>query len=131
MDKNLYQENLAKILADVFDTLTKKNADYAGEDGAFSNFEETADMAEVSVEQGLLIRIGDKISRIKTLLKRPRQVRDEKLVDTARDLVGYTAILALWLLETRDEEDDIKEEPKQENNSVAGWFKKIFLPLDK
>ena len=125
MEREEYQKKLAEIFADVYDTLAKKNHDYAGEEGAFAGFEKSAKVAEVSVEQGIIVRIMDKINRIMNLLYSTNEVKNEAITDTARDLIGYSAILALWLQEnTKNTPDDIPNEPPQEEKS--NWFKKLF-----
>ena len=125
MEREEYQKKLAEIFADVYDTLAKKNHDYAGEEGAFACFEKSAKVAEVSVEQGIIVRIMDKINRIMNLLYSTNEVKNEAITDTARDLIGYSAILALWLQEnTKNTPDDIPNEPPQEEKS--NWFKKLF-----
>lgn len=130
MDSQEYQKKLGDVFADVFETLGKKNQDYAGEDGFFADFERSADVAGVSVEQGIIVRIMSKVNRITNLLNRPGAVIDEKVGDTAMDLVGYSAILALWLRENRVEEQ--KNPPKtledKIDNYVTDWFKSLFLP---
>jgi hypothetical protein len=51
-------------------TVRSKNADYAGIGSAFSNFEsiETVSAGAVTAEQGILVRLSDKLSRIANLL---------------------------------------------------------------
>lgn len=72
------------------ETYRKKNADYG------DSFKKSMD------EDGLLvakIRIGDKIRRIESLLKKggEAQVKDERLQDTFLDLANYCVMTILWL----------------------------------
>jgi hypothetical protein len=72
------------------ETYRKKNADYG------DSFKKSMD------EDGILvakIRIGDKIRRIESLLKKggEGQVKDEKLQDTFLDLANYCVMTILWL----------------------------------
>ncbi|MCK4258062.1 MAG: DUF1599 domain-containing protein [Halanaerobiales bacterium] len=80
-------------LDEIFDNLRKtllaKNHDYGN---SFSHLYE---------EYGLIsyiIRIDDKISRLKTLTSNDNLVKDESIKDTLTDIAGYT-ILALLELE--------------------------------
>lgn len=72
------------------ETYRKKNADYG------DSFKQSMD------EDGILvakIRIGDKIRRIESLLKKGGQglVKDERLQDTFLDLANYCVMTILWL----------------------------------
>ena len=74
-------------------TLQAKGEDYAG-GKAFHNFEVTAQITGMTREMGVLVRICDKVSRIGMLLRKDRPaVKDESLLDTIEDLVGYATIL--------------------------------------
>lgn len=86
--------------------LTKrKNEGYtAGSNDPYSNFRFAAQMASlpgkdpVTVEQTILSRMADKISRMKSLLVRPEfSTADESLMDTVNDLFVYSNILLTWL----------------------------------
>ena len=73
-------------------TYIRKNSDYG------DSFSESMD------EYGLtsaLIRMGDKMSRLKSLNKSAEgaQVRDESLQDTLLDLANYAIMTAMWLKE--------------------------------
>lgn len=73
-----------------------KNQDYASSAEPFKNFKR-AEIAGVSVEQGILVRLTDKLCRIGSLLDKDAAVADEKLSDTIEDGINYLAILAAWL----------------------------------
>jgi len=73
-----------------------KNQDYASSDDPFKNFRR-AEMAGVSVEQGILVRLTDKLCRIGNLLEHDAAVKDERIGDTIDDMVNYAAILRAWL----------------------------------
>jgi hypothetical protein len=72
--------------------MKKKNADYS-ENGPFQNFRFCEGIG-VSAEKGILVRLGDKISRLSTLLSRPAQVADESFEDTICDILNYAVLLA-------------------------------------
>lgn len=84
---NLLIEEISNLQTE---TYRKKNADYG------DSFKKSMD------EDGILvakIRIGDKIRRIESLLKKggEGQVKDEKLQDTFLDLANYCVMTILWL----------------------------------
>lgn len=52
-----------------------------------------------------LIRINDKILRVKTLSSGEQAlIADEKIEDTLKDIIGYAALALLWLKENGNEE---------------------------
>lgn len=86
-EDNLFMDEISKLQTE---TYRKKNADYG------DSFKKSMD------EDGILvakIRIGDKIRRIESLLKKggEAQVKDEKLQDTFLDLANYCVMTILWL----------------------------------
>lgn len=91
-----HQDFTAKALA-----LSKnKNADYAGADGSrpFANFERAEAMGICSTEQGFLVRMTDKLSRLATFSNTGKlQVTNESAEDTLLDVVNYAVLLAAYL----------------------------------
>ncbi|HEY6020482.1 MAG TPA: hypothetical protein VIY48_11435 [Candidatus Paceibacterota bacterium] len=85
--KELYSANLR--------IAKEKNDDYAGDGDAFKNFR-GCERHGISLGQGLLVRMEDKMARLGNLLRKPPSVAGESLADTARDLANYAAILAVW-----------------------------------
>lgn len=85
------------VLDEMFDIAKKKQNDYTGDQGPFWNFEKAARDAGVSPERGFLVRMGDKMSRIRTLLERPPQVVNESIKDTLLDLANYAILLHLYI----------------------------------
>lgn len=79
----------------------RKNADYAGVENAFKNFEliEYLTGGRISAAEGLLVRMSDKLIRFANLLSRPAQVKDEKITDTLDDLSVYAKITSIVLEE--------------------------------
>ena len=78
--------------------LEAKNKDYATDQDPFKNFIATANLANISVSHGILIHIGDKLSRISNLLNKDMPVvYCESLEDTIQDVINYLAILKAWL----------------------------------
>ena len=77
----------------------KKNSDYAGSKDPYKNFRQCESLDICSVEQGILVRMSDKMSRISTLIgeNKEAEVTDEKLEDTLLDLANYSVILKCFL----------------------------------
>lgn len=76
--------------------MRSKNADYAHETDPFRNFR-AAESLGISLEQGILVRMSDKMSRIGNLLQKENAVKDESIEDTLQDLANYAAILATYI----------------------------------
>ena len=97
----LLENPLLKSMLDTFDRClniaVKKNNDYGGSDkNPFSNFT-NAQVAGVSVERGILVRLMDKMSRISTLLDKEAMVKNESINDTIEDAINYLAILKAYI----------------------------------
>ena len=88
------------ILDEMWALHCRKNADYCG-DNSLSNFKHAEDFG-ISSWKGALVRMSDKWSRIRNLVKdeTKRQVEDEDLDETIRDLAVY-AVITLALRRTR------------------------------
>ena len=84
--------------------LEQRSAKYASQDKPFENFEASADEAETTVSQGIMIRFGDKKTRLKKALAELRETgqitefSDESLEDTICDMINYLAILRVWIV---------------------------------
>jgi len=73
----------------------QKNADY-GNGNPLGNFLEAEDFG-VDAFRGVLVRLSDKYTRIKSLVKKEKmegEVKDESIEDTLLDLANY-AIIAI------------------------------------
>lgn len=74
--------------------LQAKGEDYTGGRGRWFNFEFTAEALGISVETSILVRIGDKVSRLMSLADgKDPSVAGEKVEDTIMDLIGYLILL--------------------------------------
>lgn len=91
-----------KTLEEMKKIMIAKNHDYAGELDAFKNFRYCEELGICSTEQGLMVRMSDKMSRISNLLSSDAMVKDEKITDTLQDLANYSIILKCWL-ETKND----------------------------
>ena len=102
-----------KELCDRARSLSKsKNADYSDPDAhlddpmrVFRNFMLVEKLGVCSVEQGFLVRLCDKFSRLCNLLRKghKRQVLDESKEDTILDIINYVILLASYLKAVKDE----------------------------
>jgi len=84
--------------------MARKNHDYAGQRGddqdPFANFRLCAVLRLCSVEEGVLVRLCDKISRLATFATAGNLlVEDEKVEDTVLDIINYAVILAALVKE--------------------------------
>lgn len=87
-------ENTKQLYKDAIDTMIKKNADYSGKkDDGLGNFRLSANIAKVSIPQGILLRLSDKLARIGNILDTEAQVKEESIFDTIQDGINYLAIL--------------------------------------
>lgn len=83
------------ILTQMLSTYKSKNADYG------NSFDKTLN------EFGLVasvVRLTDKMERIKSLIKSDAKVLDEKIDDTLLDMANYAVLTLLWL---RNKDSDI------------------------
>ena len=83
--------------------MERKNRDYAGDGGntPFANFEVCEFVGLCSTEEGIVVRMLDKMRRLATLVKpgAAPSVLDESIQDTLQDLINYCVILEAWLRE--------------------------------
>lgn len=78
--------------------MSKKNDDYARETDPFNNFRESAAFAEITLEQGILVRTFDKLTRYKNLLRAHSRAGSvgESIEDNLGDSINYLNILKTW-----------------------------------
>ena len=77
-----------------------KNHDYAGSSGEtpFANFERTEAMGVCSTEQGFLVRVIDKVSRLSTFASAGElKVENEGYEDAIVDIINYMILLSAFL----------------------------------
>lgn len=90
------KENMQNAHDELLKTFVNKNADYG------NSFESSLE------EYGLiaaLIRMEDKMGRLRTLIKSEAKVKDESISDTLRDLSNYALMASVWF-DNKDEEED-------------------------
>lgn len=80
--------------------MMKKNHDYAGNSGItpFANFERCEAMGVCSTEQGFLVRIIDKVSRLSTFATDGKLVvENEGYNDAVLDIINYCVLFSAYV----------------------------------
>jgi hypothetical protein len=91
----------------------KKCHDYAKEEDRFSNFR-LSELSGIPAWHGILIRIGDKFSRLSEFAKNNEfAVEDENIEDTFIDMANYALLGLMAYKDMRRREDGSKEEKKE------------------
>lgn len=78
--------------------MVRKNHDYAGDHDPFSNFRLCEQSGLCSVMIGMLVRLGDKVSRLDNLKTKTAKV-NESIEDTKIDVINYCVLLLAYLNE--------------------------------
>ena len=99
MNRKEFLKQFNQTLKEMSDIVVKKNKDYTGNGDAFKNFQSISILTDnkISVEEGILVRMTEKINRIATLIYQDNAVKDEKIQDTLLDLAVYSIILKTYL----------------------------------
>lgn len=74
----------------------QKGGDYAQPDNPYSNFEEAAAAAGITVDQGFAYLIGVKQARLKQLLASGKAPNNESVADSLDDLANYATLRASY-----------------------------------
>lgn len=93
MNRDEFIDNLAENCDDALSIVQNKNQDYAADDDPFQNFRMVEDAGLMSLEEGIAVRMSDKMQRVFNLLDEEAAVDDESLEDTLLDLMNYANIL--------------------------------------
>ena len=98
------RSELLKIHEDVChasrELMKKKNHDYAGSEGnePFANFTRSEAMGICTTEQGFLVRVCDKLSRLSTFVNAGElKVDNESYEDAIVDIINYMVLLSGYL----------------------------------
>jgi hypothetical protein len=84
------------------DLMVRKAHDYAGKVDPYRNFRQCQSLGLCSVEQGILVRMSDKVSRLATFASGGEfKVKDEALEDTVVDVINYAIILMAYVAEKK------------------------------
>ena len=107
MINNLPPDKLFKFHQELCSTalelMEKKNADYTNSaqdpsPNCFANFTRCEDMGVCTTEQGFLVRMTDKLSRLSTFVTSGElKVKDESVKDTILDLINYSVLFLAYL----------------------------------
>jgi hypothetical protein len=74
--------------------LQHKSADYATSSDPFANFKRGEILGFATAEEGLMLRVVDKISRISTFLQKGQlTVSNETVEDSILDVINYMILL--------------------------------------
>ncbi len=88
----IYLEFVKKTLDELQVLIKAKNSDYTNGAGPFANFDQASEFG-VDPFKGLMVRMGDKMQRIKSYCsKGALQVANEGVEDALKDLIGYSLI---------------------------------------
>jgi hypothetical protein len=101
-------DNVGAALCEVESTLIQKHHDY-GEDNL-------RDFGEL----GVLVRVSDKVARLKNLIDKQAEVADENRADTWRDVAGY-AIQALIMLKMGNTTKEVDYLEIRKNRLIRGF----------
>ena len=89
----------SQIMSECQEIMKAKNHDYSSEGDPFENFR-AASVLGLQPELGLLIRVIDKIQRLKTYIKEGKLlVKNEGFDDAIKDVINYMVLLAGMLKE--------------------------------
>ena len=102
-----------EIVCKMADTYEKKNADYG------DSFGQTCDEFGIIAA---IVRMNDKMNRIKQLSKKNALVTDEGIKDTILDLANYAVMTLMWVNskdpQIIDRYSQIQGEPEKQEISV-------------
>ena len=121
------KENMQNAHDKLLQTFVDKNADYG------NSFESSLE------EYGLiaaLIRMEDKMGRLRTIIKSEAKVKDESISDTLRDLSNYALMASVWFDHKDDDDRPASERVKDLLNKPMpslGFYSGIrtFKPGEK
>ncbi len=101
MTQKEYFEQFETVCREMVDLTHRKNNNYANVENAFANFEQIEQLTakKISREEGIFVRLSDKMSRIGNLLTGTPDQVGEALEDTVKDLAVYAVILLICLRE--------------------------------
>ena len=110
---NLHDETCSKCK----EIMKKKNSDYTGGKNAtdvFANFNSSV-ILDIHPVQGLLLRLIDKIQRIRSFTNdKQLQVSNESVDDACEDIINYAILAKAMLIEERKKIEQNLEKQKQE-----------------
>lgn len=96
LTRDLLITEFESILVDMLQTMKAKNHDYAV-NNPFDNFELCEKLGVTNTENGMFVRMLDKVSRLSTFLQKEDvfAVKSESFHDTCLDLAVYSLLLSI------------------------------------
>ncbi len=147
--KQWHLENIAVMYKKAISIVLERSKKYATEEDPFLNFRRGAAFANTTVEQGIMTRIGDKLSRLQNVLEQDNddEFSDEAFDDTILDLCNYFVILRNWRvlkaaeqeLEARQlnlfaeeakEDEPLDEEPGPVRRAIKGLASSLGVTVE-
>ncbi|MBR52316.1 hypothetical protein CMK19_00930 [Candidatus Poribacteria bacterium] len=101
-------EHHKSICQEALDIMEKKNHDYCGGDNGdpFANFTRSEVMGICTAEQGFLVRICDKLSRLTTFVNQGTlKVHNESYSDAVLDIINYCVLFHAYTCSKYDPDD--------------------------
>jgi len=94
-----YIKRFEELTDKMLEITKRKNKDYSGDTTAFKNFEmiEFARDGKTTTQEGFLVRISDKFTRLCNLIDKEAEVKDETIEDTILDLANYCLLFRIYL----------------------------------
>ena len=105
MDRDELLRYHSEICNAARELMSLKNRDYAGNDGLepFANFTRVESMGICSTEQGFMVRLTDKMSRLSSFIESGKMnVEDESFYDTIVDVINYMVLLSAYIKDKDD-----------------------------
>ena len=100
------QHPCSKRFLELLDEMKKlhasKSADYGSQEDPLANIRSGADFVSIEPWRGCMVRIADKVQRLRTFCKTGRLVH-EGVTDTLLDLAAYSLLAIILHEEARDE----------------------------
>jgi hypothetical protein len=96
-----------KMCEDARNLMSLKNKDYAGNEGKepFANFTRVEAMGICKTEQGFMVRLTDKMSRLSSFIESGKMhVEDESFKDTCIDVINYMVLLYSYSMHKEEQE---------------------------
>lgn len=107
MDRHQLFQHHHELSYKALEIMKAKNNDYAGSKGndPFANFRRVEAMGICSVEQGFLVRIVDKVSRLSTFAQDGKlAVSNESYEDAILDIMNYCVLMSAYVSDKQNSE---------------------------
>lgn len=100
LTRNQFIDEISNTFDIAYEICVAKNEDYANGDDPFLNFRSAVQVG-LTPEQGIVVRMQDKLTRVGNVIANGRAAVSETLEDTLLDLINYAAILKVYLQNER------------------------------